>query len=422
MDLQLVKSGLVYTRKRKNWVLLLAALGVSGYGVYRVYYCPSMVEKRRRLLKCLGALISVAEMVSDCAETIGVLSKDLKEFIQSDSDKIPNSLRQVSKITQSEEFSDSVIRVTTALTVGIMRGCRSEVRDSDGVNGDSGFLDRVMDKLSSTSGTGFASVVVGSFARNLVIAFYSDETSSMDNSTSVDRDVSESDSVQKWVNVVCGERCRELIGDCVQLFVSTAVAVYLDKTMDINTYDEVFSGLTNPKHERKMKDMLASICNGAVETLVKTSHQVLTKTDSDINSGASHLTIDYFRSPTAVQEELNGLEPTSTEPKVRKSFDENENSGWVSKMSSTLAVPSNRRLVLDVTGRVTFETVRSFLEFLLEKLFDGLKRSLSVMYEAVVDGSHEVVRYVIAKSSVFATLCFSLCLHILGGAWVLVPA
>ncbi|KAL7234634.1 hypothetical protein ACSBR1_018155 [Camellia fascicularis] len=83
MDLQLVKKGFDYTQKRRKWVILLAALGFT-------------------------------EAVSDSAEAIGVVSKDLKEFVQSDSDKIPNSLRQIYKIIRSEEFSESAVRVSSA--------------------------------------------------------------------------------------------------------------------------------------------------------------------------------------------------------------------------------------------------------------------------------------------------------------------
>jgi hypothetical protein len=409
MDLVHRKEGFGHTQKRGTWVLVLAALGFTGYGAYNVYHLPSVVKKRKKLLNILGALISIAEAVSNSAEAIGVVSKDLNEFVKSDSDRIPNSLRQVSKITRSEEFSDSVVRVTRALTLGISKGYRSGMRKDDGMSVDSSFLDRVSDKLFSKAGSGFASVVVGSFAKNLVMG-YSDFTISKGS------DMSNSSSAPEWVNVVCGEKSRELIGECIQLFVSTAVTVYLDRTMHINTYDELFSGLTNPKHERKMKEMVASVCNGAVETLVKTSHQVLTSGSSGLKSNSSdpYWAIDEFEDQNLTNDEFYG--------EARESFDENEDVGWVNKVSSTLAVPSNRKYVLDLTGRVTFETVKSFLEFLMEKLCEAMRSSLNVAHEAVIGRSIEVVGFVTEKSSDFVTICVSLCLHILGSVWILVPA
>ncbi|GFY93707.1 carbohydrate-binding protein [Actinidia rufa] len=372
MDLELVKKGFGYTQKRRRWVVLLAALGFSGYGVYK-------------------------RLCFETAEAIGFVSRDIKEFVKSDSDQIPNSLRQVSKITRSDEFSDSVVRVTRALTFGILGGYRSEARKSD----NSSISDQVLDRLFFEIWFWFLlrwwSEV---FARNLVMAFYSEaKLSNMENSTGVNCRDSQMKSIPEWVNIICGEKCKELIGDSIQLFVSTAVSVYLDKTMHINPYDEIFSGLTNPKHERKVADMLSLVCNGAVETLVRTSNQVLT---SDKSKGTGNV-------------ELLGQGP-----EARKSFD--EDGGWVNKMSSTLAVPSNRKLVLDMTGRVTFETVRSFLEFLVEKLRDGLRSSINVVHEVVVDRGLKAVRFVTEKSSAIFTVCISLCLHILGGVWILVPA
>ncbi|KAF6147890.1 hypothetical protein GIB67_014470 [Kingdonia uniflora] len=392
MDLQLIHRGFDFTLRRRKLVLLLAAFGVTGYGAYKVYNLPSVVIKRKKLFKFVETLSKIVEIVSDSAETIGVVSKDLKEFLESDSDEIPNSLKQVAKLSRSREFSESVISVTQGLTIGILRGYKSDSKGRD--DGSMGFSDRVVDKLFSTAGSGFASVVVGSFARNLVLAFYSDVKSSGESSG----------SEAKWVNIVCDEKCRGLIGDCIQMFVSSAVAVYLDKTMDINTYDEIFSGLTNPKHETKVKDFMVSITNGAIETLVKTSHQVMTNSNSYSNSNS--------KSEGVVEHQ----------PLMRSLFEGGNDSGWVEKVSSTLAVASNRKLVLDVTGRVTFETVRSFLDFLIWKLFDGLKRSVSVFREEVIERGLDVVRYVSAKSTVIVTICLSLCLHVLGGARVLMPA
>ncbi|KAL5168334.1 Protein PHLOEM PROTEIN 2-LIKE A10 [Glycine soja] len=378
---------------------------------YKLYHAPSVARKRKRLSKLLSAFVSVAESLSESADTIGIVSRDVKVFLESDSDQIPNSLKQISKIARSEHLSESLVSVTRAVTVGVLRGYESMNR-TGGDQTCSSVVDRVLDKMLTPAGSGFASVVLGSFARNLVLAFYSDQqhNHSGGESNSIN---SNSETVLAWVDVVCGDRCGELIGNCVQLFVSTAVAVYLDKTMHINTYDDFFAGLTNPKHETNVRDMLVSVCNGAVETLVKTSHHVITSSNADVGSGSD----SYLSIGETLRNEDLGIGMPSIQSKVDVCDDENK-SGWVSKVSSSLAVPSNRRLVLDVTGRVTFETVRSFMEFVLQTFCASVRRCAHIVHEAVL----EIVRYVAAKSSVVVTICLSLCLHMMGGGWALVPA
>lgn len=393
MDLQLVKKGLSFARKNKMWVLLLTAFGFTSYGVYNVYYSPEVAQKRRRISKLFEAMISLAEAVSESAGAISIVSRDLKDFLRSESDQIPNSLIQISKVTNSDEFSISLTRFTQALTFGLLRGYRSELRKNDSIKADSSFLDQAIDKLFTKAGSGFASVVVGSFARNLVMAFYLDGSDS--NSTnSVGLNL---DSAERWVNLVSSNQCRKLIVECIQMFVSTAVAVYLDKTMHINTYDEFFAGMTNPKHERKVRDMMVTVCNGAIETLVKTSHQEIT---SSMDGG-----------PVADKDELLVLPELKANHLVKKR-------SLVGKLSSALALPKNRRVLLDLAGEITFETVRSFLEFLLERICDGIRRILKLVHETVAEAGIETVRYVNAKSSAMVTVCLSMCLDILDGAWI----
>lgn len=364
-----MKKSLNYTQKRKKWIILAAVLGVSSYGAFRVYNLPSVVKKRERFVRVLGALASIAELLGDSAETLAVVSKDLKEFIQSDSDEIPNSLKQLSKITRSDEVSESIVSVTRALTVGILRGYRVGARKGDPANS---FANRALDKLFAPSSSGFVSVVVGTFTKNMVLGIYSGmEGNNLNDSGS---------SIQQWVDVIAEEKVKKLVADCIQQFVSTLVTIYLDKTMDVNPYDQFLSGLTNPKHEEQVKDLFVTFCNGAIETLVKTSHQVIT-----------------------------GKELALTGTESSKS----QSNGFISNISSTLAVPSNRRLVLDVTGRVTFETVRSFLDFFLEQLSTGMKRKVDLVHDEAIDKGREIYRYVSTKSYTIMTICLAVWLHVL---------
>lgn len=423
----MLKKSLNFAQKKRKWIILLGLVGLSSYGAYRVYHMPSVVKRRKRVMRMLGAFVSMAEMVSDSSEVVSVVSKDLKDFLQSDSDELPRSLRQLSKIARSEKFTNSVIRVSQALTVGILRGYGAESKREIEEVASSSLVDKVMDRMMSTVGTGFVSVVVGSFARNLVLGFYansgSDEGLNGNYQSGVSYMKSNSSEVPRWVDVICTDRCKLMIADCIQTFVSTAVAVYLDKTMHINVYDEMFSGMTNPKNQANVKDFLVSICNGAVETLVKTSHQVMTASgsDSDLSLNAACSIVDQSEYLTQANEKALEQVPPRKIKDTSQPIDLQSN-GWLTSMSSTLAVPSNRRFVLDVTGRVTFETVRSIVEFFTWKLSESLKRSVNVVHEEVVERGLDVITQINAKSYVILTVCLALFLHILSSTQALLPA
>ncbi|KAL0697546.1 hypothetical protein Bca4012_053668 [Brassica carinata] len=363
------EKSLLSPPRRKKWLLLIAISSVvSGYGAYKLYHLPSVARKRQRLAKILGALLSVAELISESAETMTIVSRDLKEFLVSDSDEIPNSFRQIAKIANSNEFADSLSRVSQAVTIGVSRGYKSESCVDSGEGGSS-----VIDKVFSKAGTGFFSVVVGSFAKNLVLGFRSNEIATRGSSSE------EGTTPPQWLSLLCDDKCRELLADCIERFTSTAVAVYLDKTMDINAFDQIFEGMTNPKHQDSVKDVLVSVCNGAIETIVRTSHEVFTTSSKS----------------SAVVEEVE------------------ENGGWTDAISTTLAVPSNRRFMFDVTGRVTLETTRSIIGFLMMKTLQGFRRSFDVVQEEVTERGRQVVGYVGAKASVIVTVWLALYLHII---------
>ncbi|VVA97291.1 unnamed protein product [Arabis nemorensis] len=375
---RLREIGSISPQRRRKWLILTAVLGVSGYGVYRVYNSPYIARKRKRLMKLFGGIVSFAEMVIDSAETIAIVSRDLKEFLESDSDEIPNSLKQLAKITKSKEFADSLARVSESVTIGVFRGYNLD-QESKNLEVESGIGSNssVVERVFSEAGTGFVSVVVGSFAKNLVLGFYEIESSNVGSSET---------TLPRWMSLLCDDKCRELLADCIERFTSSAVSVYIEKTVGINTYDQIFSGLTNPKHRDSARDVLVSVCNGALETFMRTSHEVFTSSKS---------------SDTGEEAE-------------RKSSSNRKDlaNGWAEALTTTLAVPSNRKFMFDVTGRVTLETMRSIVEFVILKTSQSFRRSFDVIHEEVTERGRQVVGYIGAKTSVIITVCLAVYLHI----------
>ncbi|KAL9269752.1 PHLOEM PROTEIN 2-LIKE A10-like protein [Drosera capensis] len=435
MDTQLISRGSKLAQMRKKWFFILAAVGFSGYGACKVYnLLPSVDSKRRRLIKLISALFSVLDALAESAEAAGVVTEDLKDFLGSQSDEIPCSLRQVLKIAKSDEFVDSVSRITQAVTAGTLKGYGGD-SDVEGRVGDgmgSGFNDRFFDKLFSDSGSGFASVVVGNFARNVVMAMYAGMKTHrelIDSSDDPGSYVLDEGSVPKWVDLMCSDRSRALVGGCIQVFVSTAVTVYLEKTMHINPYNDFFAGATNPNHEEKVKDMVVSVCDRAVETMIKTSHKVLTKPETTrdsahpptLLSGEENSDSHADQGQSSLEVEQNGYQhmPLLDAPRWKDGPDAHKPSGWLSEVSSTLLVPRNRSFILDVTGRVTFETVRSFLEFLRQTLLNGIKSCYNLVHNIVANTWVEVTSYVSVNSLAVMTIFLFLFVHIFLGAWLL---
>jgi len=361
-------------RHRARRLLLAAAAATAGYGLYRLYR-----HHRRRIV----AALSLADAVSQ-------VGSDLAEFLRSDSDQVPRSLLQLSKLAVSEPVSSATPSLSESLASGVLRAISSHQhqlrQQQQQQNPQTPLRDRILDRLLSPEGAGFASAVVGSFARNLVLSSCNARTDS--SAEPGDREE------PRWLAALCSAAGKEAAADLVRVFVSTAVSAYLDRTAAVRTNDQLLAGLSDPRHEAKVKDLAVSVCNGAVETFLRTSRQL------------------------AKEASISRLEAAQME-RVAHNPDTN---CVIQRVSSTLAVPSNRRFVLDVTGRVTAETVRSFLDFLAQRMSDGARKSIVIARDEVAERGLVAVKYLCAKSMAIFTISLALCMHILMGTRFLLPA
>ncbi|CAH9069186.1 unnamed protein product [Cuscuta europaea] len=135
--------------------------------------------------------------------------------------------------------------------------------------------------------------------------------------------------------------------------------------MNNNPFDDLFSALINPKHETEVRYILVTVCQHTVETFIRTSHQVLSNNNQHLQSNV---------------------------------------------------LARNKKFIFDLTGKLTFETMKSFQEFVQERVSESLRRRAKLMHEK----EEALEEYVRQKSSTAITAFLSLCLHIVNSPWLLV--
>ncbi|KAH7434539.1 hypothetical protein KP509_06G022200 [Ceratopteris richardii] len=495
------------------------------------------------------------EALSNSAESISMLSGDLKSFLSSDDDVIPRSLRQAFRISHSEEFQETISVLTAALAQGLCRGVETKPRkelyglsrsrkyvkhnilslqksfndsgiddatcrdireisymsktqdqvqmqassegiphvdvekaasdrhgwddknDSSGsdmhkkrsrqviapfrkpksAKNSEGFLEKLLSKLFSEPGVNFASTITGTFTRNLVLASFDmygqnksstrdcRPSSSFNNQHTVLQTETENISTYtKVMDVLFSDQCRILIAECMQTFISTAVTVYIEKTKDVNFYNDLVAGITNPSHKDSVKEMLISVCNGAVETLVKTSYDVLKDGElraSDSDEGArndnvyqmeEHLDIDTrnMSSGSLVVIDREPILPSRHFIEYDHHDTRSQGTsaggvqGFMGEVSRTLAIPSNQKLILDVAGRMSSEAVKSFLNAVISiaisQISSKMHGSWNLLKKSVASypGSEQKQRTgdTAAKAYILASVSLAICLHVLSGS------
>lgn len=302
--------------------------------------------------------------------------------------------------------------------------------------------ERLLGKLFSEPGVNFASAVVGNLACNIVKALFDGFERQNVSQTNGDKPdsggaVNEEKAESKVVDVLCTQQCRGLIAESIQTLVTTAVSVYIEKTKDVNFYDDMVAGITNPSHKDPMKDLLITVCNGAIETLVKTSHNVMfaknlgqqspgqkqwaveeltdnpyvqsqlslcnpalcisrsiqcqgriESVDAHVCDSSSSIERGNMSVPVISKRSMESMEGILQDSEI-KGFGEKpqgDHSGvqsFIDGVSKTLAIPSNHRLVVDVAGTMTSEAVRSFVDVIFStvssNLHDKLRRGRGIV-------------------------------------------
>lgn len=264
-------------------------------------------------------------------------------------------------------------------------GNEAEVQ-SEKQNGKGELVDRLVEKLFSESGKGFASAMVASASQSFVTSII--EYMNTPNSSRDMRSESEGGLIKGMVSLARSVDGKAVLTNWIQTFVGTAVSVYLDQTKDINAFDELAASLEKPEHRSAITDLLSTVCEASTSSFVRTSHEVLTSDPSSSKEDSISKAIvpsseggELFHDTEGSEVFYNMGEQEPISPRyspvkwkgrtvVGKSDPAPTN--YIEQISNVLAVPSNRKLILDIARTMTSSAVRSTIDVSLGKVSAAL--------------------------------------------------
>ncbi|GAQ91501.1 hypothetical protein KFL_007960060 [Klebsormidium nitens] len=495
---------------RKKHVIVGGALILVGaYAGYKVYTADVWTRAKQQLCAVEEACTALSHAAKGSGDIVHLVTTELETFLQSDSDEVPRSIRQMLKIAASQEFQQAAASLSGSLVKGVVGATQGQspmsrslsggkcfsTRDADwsGVDYDGllqskaaapylssrcacdaadepGFVDKVMDKLFTKPGRGFASAIVGSVVRELTAAYLD----SGKGGKSGDDSGPQPGLLDAVFEKACTDKGRALVTDCVTTLVVNAVTVFLDKTAGVNVYDDMWASMSKPGNKQQVRDLVGTLANSAVDTLVRTSHEVLTS-EKPSRPPASALreraavTPSSSLEPRVLWPEERYAEGEPAEERLRRARIEEvierekgvgtserrlqprgeppagergllpraavgvsrggastggENQAWLQELFQTLIDPQNRRFLMDVTGIAAYEAIRALVAGLHEVLWRSPRSSPrqggggAGVASAVVGVSRtldDYFRALAAKALVCVTVCLALCLNMVSG-------
>lgn len=284
-------------RQLRKYLLAGGAVALVGTLAYRAYQTDAYGRSKSYLSKLRAALQQYTDAVATGGDICATIMRDLRQFLQSDGDEVPSSLRQVSKLLQSEEFTSTASSTVAAIYEGVAgermpfyapigvfhpsqslvsfhslfifsRSFHSAARSQpgEGQQDQPSAIDKILDALLSDRGHSLVSVAVSMGAKNLVSAYV--EASSRAAAANANG-VPQADSTDKTLSFLSTPEGQQLAVMAVAAFASNGMRVYMDKSLEVNFYEDLFTSLAKPQHLEAAKQCIGVFARNVVASYMR---------------------------------------------------------------------------------------------------------------------------------------------------------
>ncbi len=249
--------------RRRTWVVAGTASVAGAVLLYKLYHSERVARAWRQYQRLVLAFSSYNQTFLTGAEISAAISNDLKSFLQSDSQELPQSLRQLAQLFQAEETQAA----TSSIAAATIRGIMSATQHTGA--SPSGGLDSVLSALTSEKGHSLVSLAVSVAARTSTRTYCEcvERSATAAKVSEEATGVLADTLVQQVLRFACTPEGERLCMMGVTNFVTNATSVYCQNLEGTNFWSDLFAAMVKPEHKQVAGHMTRCFVNELANTV-----------------------------------------------------------------------------------------------------------------------------------------------------------
>lgn len=251
--------------RRRNLIVAGTASVAGAVLLYKLFHSEPVARAWRQYQRLVLAFSSYNKAFLAGAEISAAISNDLKSFLQSDSQELPQTLRQLAQLFQAEETQAVASSIAAATVRGIMSATQGTGASA------SGGLDSMLNALTSEKGHNLVSLAVSVAARASTRTYCEcvERSAAAAKASEEATGVLADTLVQQVLRFACTPEGERLCMMGVTNFVTNATSVYCQNLEGTNFWSDLFAAMVKPEHKEVAGHMTRCFINELTNTVRK---------------------------------------------------------------------------------------------------------------------------------------------------------
>lgn len=291
---------LAFLERNRTQLIWATAGCAAAYAAYRASASscspsdqqqPGRQPPRSQLQRLLATVSHCSSAATNLAETASLVSSDLRAFLTSDAQEMPQSLRQLTRLLRAPELQEALSAAVASCVRGVERSGVLPVASTSGATAGPGLTETVLEALLSERGRGLVGVAVGVAARNATTTVCEFMERRLDAASAQQGSSSGGlGSIKDIMDMFSSEQGERLVSLLITKSIRTAISTYVESTSGYNMYDDMLASISKQDNRDAVTDVMTRITAAFCRELAAAYRKATMRAAANASSHPHHHT------------------------------------------------------------------------------------------------------------------------------------